>query len=889
MKKFKVMLSVLMVLIIISVSVIPSLATSTNISNKSVISEELAYMMEKCDDDEKFTVYLWYKDIDQEEVDKLTTKATKLTPEKCEVISEFPSVELLDSLEKGEIDAQNQMKNYMASTKKDRETERYLTDLYAKTRREIANQKYIRKSNNIRNTLAISDNDTVFSSQFVPMIIADMTAEEIEKAAKNSEIDEISLYHELEFRDPSVDADEGVYAKEAMGLADVYGVYGLTGEGVDVGLIESNIPGPVPIVIDGEPVLDQLEELEIDLDDVNVVEAEGHEITPDIHTPSTDHSHSYNTFRVMAGCQTGIAKNINMYATNTDMFNVEEMLKIETDSEKVIDVLECNFVDWVYEYEYNSYYVEDNSRTGINYEFPYHSLEKYYDYLVANHNIITVVAGGNGGGHEFDYFDADLKSDGTYTEPYWHPGARITSPGMAYNVITVGGYNCNNNLTDTDDFLVNYCWKDSFQDMNGCEKPDVIMPMNFPGGGTSVASPALTAQIALMLELKPSLSLYPQAVKAIVLASCHRKVAQTSEQGGQETIEQGISERQGAGAPDAWTMASIICQGTYGIGTFGGGSISFNIVQPSYGADNLNVSVSWIRENTDTNPEEMDTEYNDISEGQASNIDLSVYRGDTIVGTSELEYSSTEMCYIPLSTTDNKYKITLTQESTLTLVRFGYAWSTDNMRAAPVSDDGIYYVSNKSNGRYITYSETETTQQAVQKAVSTQAAFSDIHTWVFKKAGNAYNVLPGGATSPLYLGVSSTMSGTSNKSELTSVATPLNLMYNSDGTYSIFNSSNNKILSYSGSNLVWNIFDSENSTPSTSQRWYFSKVNYIVGDANTDGYMSVLDQTFVQFYLAELNTPNNMQLYLSDADRNGVVNIFDSQKINRIFSDIDIY
>ncbi|MBE6825062.1 MAG: hypothetical protein E7513_06925 [Ruminococcaceae bacterium] len=886
MKNFKIMLSVLMVLIIISVSVVSVFATTnTVLPSKSVISEELAAMMEKYDDDEKITVYLWYKDIDQDEVDMLTTKATGLTRESCEVVGEFPSTELLASLEKGETDAQKQMEKYMASTKKDREAERNLTDLYAKKHREIANQKYIQKSNNIRKTLSISDSEIVFSSQFTPLIIADMTAKEIEKASKNSEIDEISLYHELEFRDPSVDTDEGVYAKEAMGLNDVYGVYGLTGEGVDVGLIESNIPGPVILEVDGTTVL---EELEIDLDDVTIVEAERHKITPDIHTPSSKHSHSYNTFRVMAGCQTGIAKNINMYATNTDMVNVEEMLKMETGSGKVIDVLEYNGSTWVRDYKYNNYYLE-NSRGNINDQFAYHPLEKYYDYLVANHNIITVVAGGNSGSHEFDYFGRDYLGEGNYSDPYWHPGARVTSPGLAYNVITVGGYNCNNNLIDTDDFLVNYCWKDSFQDMNGCEKPDVIMPMNFPGGGTSVSSPALTAQIALMLELKPSLSLYPQAVKAIVLASCHRKVVQTSEQGGQETIEQGITERQGAGAPDAWTMASIICQGTYGIGTLGGSSISFNIVQPSYSADNLNVSISWTRENTDMNSEELDTGYNDILEGQASNIDLSVYRGDTIVGTSELDYSSTEMCYVPLSTTDNKYKITLTQESTITPVRFGYAWSTDNMRAAPVSDDGIYYVSNKANGRYMTYSETENSQQAVQRAVSTQAAFSDIHTWVFKKAGDAYNVLPGGATSSLHLGVSSTMSGTSNKSELTSVATPLNLLYNSDGTYSILNSSNNKILSYSGSNLVWNTFDSVNSTPSTAQRWYFSKVNYIVGDADTDGYMTVLDQTFVQFYLAELNTPNNMQLYLSDADRNGVVNILDARKINRIFSDLDLY
>lgn len=882
MKKFKVMLSVFMVLVIISISVAPVFATDSDSSPQDVIGENLKLVMSEAEENEKIKVYIWYKDIDQNEVDRLTTKETGLSPESCEVITEFPSADVWASLEKGDKNAQKQMDEYMLRTKNAREKERNRTDTYSKKHREIANEKYRQKSQKIRQELYISESENVFSSEFAPMIIAEMTKDEILRASNNSNVEEINLYIEMEAVNPSVDADEGISAKQSMGLSDVYSVYGLTGDGVDVGLIESFVPGPVPLKVEGDTII-ELEQLEIDLDDVIVVEVEGHESLPDKYTPDSRHSHSYNSFRVMAGCQTGIAKNINMYATNCDLANVEEMLKLETNSRRVIDVLEVNASYWVFDNDYVDEDVEETPKT-INTDFAYDYLERYYDCLVSNHDITIVVAGGNRGSRENDYFGSDVRSDGTLTEPYWHAGARVTSPALAYNVIAVGGYNCCNTVSKTDDFLENYCWKDSYLDMHGCEKPDVVMPMNFPGGGTSVASPALTAQIALMLELKPSLALHPQAIKAIVLASCHRKVIQTSEQGGQETMAQGITERQGAGAPDAWTMACIISQGTYGVGALSSTSVSFNIIQPRYGADNMNVSIAWIRENTDTQPDYIGHYASDIIAGDPANLSLSIYNGDSVIGASSLQYSSTEMCYVPLSATDNKYKFTISQAPISVGVRFGYAWSTDDMKAAPVSNSGIYHISNKANGRYMTYNQTTSEHQAVQRAVTTQAAFSDMHNWVVKSVGDAYNLVPGGATTSLYLGVSTTLSGTSYKSKLDTVATPLKVEYNEDGTYSILNSNRDKILSYSGSSLVWNTYNGENSTPATNQSWYFAKVNYLVGDANADGYINASDATYIQNYLVGLNTPNNIRLYLSDADRDGVVSILDVYKINNIIS-----
>lgn len=877
MKKFKIMLSLFMVITVIVASVVPVFATNDDSNKQAIISEDLALLMENSKPDEKIKVYLWYKDIDQDEVDALTTQATGLTPEKCAVVEEFPSTELLYSLHDGNADAKKQMNSYLKRTEPARKIEREQTETYSQKHMEISNEKYNQKSRDIRNELSISNNDVEFSSQLAPVIIAEMTKNEIAEASKNSNIEEINLYHEYEEIEPSSLTDHGDNGRYSMKLDDVYRIYGLTGEGVDVGLIEADIPGPVWLVEDGVTT-DELEELEIDLDEVNVVEADGITISPSKDVPSSEHSHSYNTFRVMAGSHTGIAKNINMYATQfrsnyitTDYKNVEAMFNLDNVS---LDVVEVNIAYKVPET------IVQNGEIIINPEYAYSNLAKYYDHLVSYHNTTIVVAGGN----DKETF-----------------GERICNPGMGYNVITVGAYDNNNNKTDIDDTLADFCWKNSIEGAYGCEKPDVIMPKNFPGGGTSVASPALTAQIALILELKPSLSLHPELIKAITLASCHRKANQSEELGGQETMEQGITERQGAGIPDAWSMTNIVCQGTYGHGFFTDFDEAINFVQPTYGASNMNISVAWLRNNTHIDDELID--YDDVVVGQAANVDLSIYRNDAVIKTSSLPYSSTEMCYINELTDDFNYKIKLTQGYPPTRVKYGYAWSTNNMYAPKnISQDSINYIRNVSSNKYLTFDTDSSTQQPILETVSSQTSLNDAHCWIVKTDNSAYNISTGYGTTKLYFGQSNTLSGTSYTSQLNSVAQDINILYNEDGTVSFLNSTNDRILSYSGSDLLWIPYDNINTIPTLKQKWYLEKVNYLCGDANMDGDLEIggyrfnskgevtgtlpgLDQTFVQEYLAGLVSMNNLQMFLADINKNGVINIFDAQLINQFAKD----
>lgn len=855
MKKSKRWISLVLVGILSTMSVSSALIVNAEEQNEYELQPAEKITAQLTDEinssavsDAKIPVYIWYKDIDFDKVDTRTAKETGLTPADCEVITDFPLATTLYGLENDEQQAEAEMEQYLVRTQEARAIEKERTNTYKSARKEIAREEYDEKSSTVKSKLSLNENDIIFSSQYAPMIIANMTPEEIDNASKLSVVEEIGYYEEPTIENPSVDKDEGVSAKESMGLTKVYEKLGLSGKNVNVGLIEFNIPG-----IYGD------EELEFNLDDITIVETPNHKIITD---KPKDHEHPNNTCRIMAGVQTGIAKDIKIYATNANFSNIEALLECN------LDIIEVNGAYLIYER-----YHEDrnpNSIGDIKPNYDYNLYDKYYDHIISQHNISTVIAGGNHGDHENDWFDENYEHDDG-PRGQWIVGPRVTSPGMAYNAITVGGY-ANNNTGDNpdDDWLQNYSWKNKYENMTGCEKPDVIMSDNFPGGGTSSASPALTAEIALMLELKPSLSLHPQEIKAIVLASCHRKVKQTDEQGGQETMEQGITERQGAGAPDAWTMASIISQGTYGSGILKGTETNVDIVQPCYDAQKMNVSITWIKENKAEVIEHPRYDDADITLGQTSNLDLNILQNNEVIGKSCLTNSSTEMCYFPMSSTDFKYRLNIKQNSSPTKVRYGYAWSTDNMLSSSVEQSGIYYLKNASTENYMLYNSSNTSHISARN-ITSQNKLTDTANWIIAKSSNGYTIKTGYNSIDGYLSEDTASGGLIVGSDAVNV----DITKNNDGTYCIKNVANGKILCYNNSKFMWLNCDAETDTSSLRYRWYFNKINYLLGDVNVDGTIDVSDVVSLQKYLAGTSDFNNKEMFLSDVNKDGIIDLRD--------------
>lgn len=861
MKKSKRIISLTMAVLLSSISVNSALVANaesqivSTLSPEEKITSSLSFKIDNLTtekEDQKIPVYIWYKDIDFNEVDRLTEKQTGLTPADCEVITEFPSNELLYSIKNKEQNSKKQMKQYLERTKDSRNKERERTNTYKNTRKTIAREKYNEKSNSLKNQLSLNEKDIIFSSEYAPMIITEMTTEEITKASLNSDIEEIGYYQEYESvsftaTDTTTD-DIGIEAKLSMGLSKVYEDFGLTGENVNVGLIEAFIPGSYPS-----------EDFELNYSEITIVEAPDCPITPSITDSAPEHWHANNSLRVIAGSQSGIAKNVNIFATNCLLPNMEAILSCN------LDVLEYN----------NSVFINEktpsNGELVLNEQYAYSIYDRYFDHVISQHNISTVIAGGNYGSYENDVYDED--------NSLLYHGSRITSPGLAYNAITVGGYSNNNTGTiEEDDFLKDYSWKNKYENLIGCEKPDVVMPSNYPGGGTSVASPALTAVIALMMELKPSLSLYPQSMKAITLASCHRKVTQSTAQGGQETMEQGITERQGAGAPDAWTMACIVSQGTYGTGVLNGLETNIDIVQPPYGAENMNISITWLKENYYENEH---SSYYNVTEGQTNNIDLYVYQSNEIIDSSLLTKSSTEMCYVPVSSTDYKYQFKIKQLSNPTSVRYAYAWSTDNMVYSPVQQEGIYYIKNASTERFMLYNSSTATHISM-KSITNRNNLTDTSNWIVDKVNNVYNIKSGYNYVEAYLSENTATGGVIADTN----AYDINLIQNEDGSYYITNIAQNKILCYSSPSYVWSNYDSETDLSSLGYKWYLNKINYLKGDTNTDGILNVTDVTTLQAYLSGNPTANNKQVYLSDVNDNGIVDVSDVTSLQLYLSEI---
>lgn len=180
-------------------------------------------------------------------------------------------------------------------------------------------------------------------------------------------------------------------------------------------------------------------------------------------------------------------------------------------------------------------------------ERKYENIEKWFDYMVAENDMIIVNCAGN------------VKSD--YE-------SIVCSPAEANNVITVGAIN--DNLTpynSSDDYLESYSLYNTSSEL--CAKPDVVAPGNYyyndfyknAYSGTSFATPMTTSTIALMLQKNTTLRKYPAAVKAILLASCNRKVANSYN--GDLPLPSGITHKQGAGVINVSYALQIVQNGTY--------------------------------------------------------------------------------------------------------------------------------------------------------------------------------------------------------------------------------------------------------------------------------------------------------------------------------------
>ena len=156
--------------------------------------------------------------------------------------------------------------------------------------------------------------------------------------------------------------------------------------------------------------------------------------------------------------------------------------------------------------EKNVAIINISGQTGIG-DFYYNSYEKYLDCLVKQYRTVIVNSAGNA----------------TY----------ITSPGMGYNLITVGNIS---NIYDENDRLIVNSASSSFEEESfltnkpdiSAKGTDVRMIYNGEevnlGTGTSAAAPMVSGTVALMMEANPKLISHPNTVKALLMSTAEQDV-----------------------------------------------------------------------------------------------------------------------------------------------------------------------------------------------------------------------------------------------------------------------------------------------------------------------------------------------------------------------------
>ena len=324
----------------------------------------------------------------------------------------------------------------------------------------------------IRGLQKTRENDTrLFYSRYAPMISAELTPTEIKLLARDSRVQTIYYSPNVQLKDqcsvsiPSIDAN---YVRDTLGY---------TGSGVKIGMIETGVPDSSDSCFSGVSIT----------------------YDSSIQNVGNKYSgHADMVAAIMVGQETtfhgvtygeGIVPDANLYVTccsddNDWRGRVEWLL---SQGVHVIN-MSASFVGTDPGY-YQGYY-----RTH----------ERWLDHISYSHYVHFVTVSGNTG---------------------WS----VASPGMAYNVLTVGAIDDKNNDDETDDVLCDFSGYHESSDPNTgthpTNKPDLVAPGENiatavgTDSGTSFAAPHVTAVVAQLCQYIGSLKVMPAVVKAILTAS----------------------------------------------------------------------------------------------------------------------------------------------------------------------------------------------------------------------------------------------------------------------------------------------------------------------------------------------------------------------------------
>lgn len=438
-------------------------------------------------------------------------------------------------------------------------------------------------------------------SPFVTLIIEpdDLTEQSLTALCSTNDVANISLSYELV-------AESEASWNECMNVTNAANIVNnstYTGEGVRIGVYEA----------DGV----------CDTSHTNLVNKS---ITKRGLLPPVD-DHATEVTSVIAL----IAPDADFYAIGGSVLSISSDL--DWFIEQNCDVINCSF----------GYY--NNTLTFKNWKWVYtdgdkqyrYDIDGIYDYYIKAHNIVICVSSGN------------LSVDETTSQ--YNPNNKITSPGYAYNAVTVGG------VTNEGLPYWKQCNYASYVSSSPQSKPNISAPyyVNIPNigncQGTSYASPIVAGCIALLEEANPTCKAQPHRVMSILTANAIKTYNYAATQ---DMTNGNFDKYVGAGIVNLSGMignTTTISKVNYDTSM---GSVIINTSINLSEGDELQVALSWWITALQTS----NNNYTPL----VTNYDLRIYGPSSIAEVSTFTDSNVEL--IRYTATDSgTYRIVVVQSS----------------------------------------------------------------------------------------------------------------------------------------------------------------------------------------------------------------------------------
>lgn len=282
------------------------------------------------------------------------------------------------------------------------------------------------------------------------------------------------------------------------------------------------------------------------------------------------------------------------------------------------------------------------------------ALDKFFDRIMfVFHDLVIKSAGNRGGG------------DG------W-----VTPPGLGYNTLSVGNFDDQNTANALDDLMeISSSWKGPTSAHSDREKPEVVAPgtnirsttTSSPwtgniGTGTSYAAPMVAGITALMYQRNPALTAWPEATKAILMAT-----ATQNKEG-----ESRLSDVDGAGG--VWAPSTdIVARNTTIFGGWGG--MNYTCATPT----DLDIATIYLSYGFKTRVVivwDQNTKYASYSSKPSADLDLQIYSPSNVLVASSYSWDNTFEIAEFTPTTSGKYRIHVDfTRCSLSPQYLGWAWS----------------------------------------------------------------------------------------------------------------------------------------------------------------------------------------------------------------------